>query len=544
MRRLNWDPGNRKILTGCMGFMLCVSQLAFAQMTLEIADYAVMPMTGLADGKGSNDVLLARVNALREEPGGANRFFVTDLNGPLYILSKGTKKFTTYLDFNGHDGRPGIFHKLFTDTGYGNGLNGFYFDPDYRRNGKFYTVHIEDPAATGSNLPDNKNFPGLNVSGYTTTSPIPTPGPTLDEGVLVEWTDSNISNDTFEGTAREILRVQLNTRAHPLGDIIFNPTAKTGDPDWRVLYVNCGDGGAGEATSSIRSNPQRLDNLVGKILRIIPDLREHTATSTVSENGRYRIPNDNPFVSKAGARKEIWAYGLRNPHRLNWATDPANPANNHLLANSVGLHTWESVYVIRKGANYGYSLREGNEVLKSDNTTTSLPGVDRIPVQISDITEETVVPTYPVIQYGHVAGGGDAIGSGFVYNGKAIPSLQGKYLFTDITTGRIWYAEYREMLAADDGKPGTTAPIHEVKILWKNPNDTLDAGRRVFDTMFPIAQAAYQSRGGKDPDLPGRGTVSGQGRTDARFAIDSAGELYLYSKTDGVIRAVVGASGK
>ena len=43
-------------------------------------------------------------------------------------------------------------------------------------------------------------------------------------------------------------------------------------------------------------NPQRLDTLGGKILRIIPDLREHTATSTVSENGRYRIPNDNPFV--------------------------------------------------------------------------------------------------------------------------------------------------------------------------------------------------------------------------------------------------------
>ena len=63
-------------------------------------------------------------------------------------------------------------------------------------------------------------------------------------------------------------------------------------------------------------NPQRLDTLVGKILRIIPDLAEHHSTSVVSENGRYRIPNDNPFVSTPGARKEIWAYGFRNPHRL------------------------------------------------------------------------------------------------------------------------------------------------------------------------------------------------------------------------------------
>lgn len=320
-----------------------------------------------------------------------------------------------------------------------------------------------------------------------------------------------------------------------MGDMIFNPAAGAGDPDWRVMYLECGDGGAGEATSSIRSNPQRLDNLEGKILRIIPDLNEHTATSNVSENGRYRIPNDNPFVSTPGARKEIWAYGLRNPHRLNWAIDPSNAANNRLIANSVGLHTWETVNIIRKGANYGYSQREGNELLKLDNTTASLPAIDRIPVQVSDITNDTVVPTYPVIEYKHAAGGGDAIGSGFLYNGKALPALRGKYIFTDITTGHIWYADYKDMLAADDGKPSSLAAIHEVQILWD---------KQVYDTMFPIAEAAYHSRGGKDPDLPGRATISGEGRADARFSIDAAGELYLYSKTDGMIRAVVGATAR
>jgi len=99
-----------------------------------------------------------------------------------------------------------------------------------------------------------------------------------------------------------------------------------------VLYIECGDGASGESRIlEIRSNPQRLDTLEGKILRIIPDLAAHVDTSTVSENGRYRIPNDNPFVSTPGARKEIFAYGFRNPHRLNWAVDPANSANNHLL---------------------------------------------------------------------------------------------------------------------------------------------------------------------------------------------------------------------
>src|SRR5262249_43079171 len=198
---------------------------AFAPATLEIKDYLTLPMTGLVDGKGSNDLLLSRVNTLREEAGGSRRFFISDLNGPLYIVDKETKKFTVYLDFKGNSG-TGIFHKLTTVNGYGNGLNGFYLDPDYTKTGRFYTVHIENPALPGSNLPDSSHFPGLNVSGYTTTQAIKTPGPLQHEGVLIEWTDSNPSNSTFEGTAREILRVQLNTGSHPMGDLIFDPTAR------------------------------------------------------------------------------------------------------------------------------------------------------------------------------------------------------------------------------------------------------------------------------------------------------------------------------
>jgi hypothetical protein len=509
---------------------------ASAQATLEIEDYVAAPMTGSAEGKSSNEVLLSRINALREEAGGAGRLFISDLNGPLYILEKTTKKLTLYLNFNGNKGKAGIFQKLTIATGYGNGLNGFYLDPDYARNGKFYTVHIEDPALPGSNLPDNSSFPALNVAGYTATEAIKTPGPLQHEGVLVEWTDSNPSNTTFEGTARELLRTQLNTRSHPMGDMIFNPTARRGDPDWRVLYVECGDGASGESKIiAIRSNPQRLDNFEGKILRIIPDLNEHVATSTVSENRRYRIPNDNPFVSTPGARREIWAYGLRNPHRLNWAIDPVNSANNRLIANSVGLHTWEAVYIIHSGANYGYPLREGTELLGQDNKTAARPADDRIPLQIGDEpTDRTMVPRYPVIQYGHGPEGGDAIGSGFVYNGNAIPTLRGKYLFTDLTTGRIWYADYKDMLAADDGQPDTLAPIHEVKVTWN---------KKVYDSMFAIALDAYHDRGGTGALLPGPQDVAKSGRADVRFSIDASGELYLYSKSDGVIRKVVGATG-
>ncbi len=153
-------------------------------------------------------------------------------------------------------------------------------------------------------------------------------------------------------------------------------------------------------------------------------------------------------------------------------------------------------------------------MLQLDNRTTTLPDVDKVPIVAGSEVSGEMTPTYPVIQYGHVPGGGDAIGSGFVYDGKAIPALQGKYLFTDLSTGRVWYANYDEMLAADDGKPATLAAMHELKIVWDDPADSPDAGKQTYDTMFPIAKAAYRARGGNDPDLPGR--ASGVGRRSRR----------------------------
>ena len=116
--------------------------------------------------------------------------------------------------------------------------------------------------------------------------------------------------------------------------------------------------------------------------------------------------------------------------------------------------------IVHKGANYGYSRREGNQALQPSNQVGPLPADDTIPILIGDTATGTIAPTYPVIQYGHVPGGGDAIGSGFLYTGKAIPSLHGKYVFTDISTGHIWYSDYKEMLAADDGDPRTMAERH------------------------------------------------------------------------------------
>jgi hypothetical protein len=531
----------RKIRTICAALAVAAISPAAAapEITIEVRDYFAMPMTGAVDGAGQVRSLLSRVNFLREEPGDSKgRFFINDLNGPLYILDKQSKKVATYLNFNGREGYTGIFRKLPFESGFANGFISFVFDPDYAHNGKFYTVHLEDPELPASALPDNANFPGLRTSGYSVTPAIRTPGPVLREAVLIEWTDTNISNTTFEGTARELMRVQHNTRIHPMADLIFNPAARPGDPDWRVLYVACGDGGSGESRDPVmRSNPQRLDTLVGKILRIVPDLGEHTDASTLSENGRYRIPNDNPFVSKTGARPEIWAYGLRNPSRLSWDVDPARSANTQLIADVIGLYTWETVVIIHKGANYGYSLREGNQRLEPNNKISQLPEDDKIPVQIDAATTDgVVVPTYPVVQYGHVTGGGDAISSGYVYRGKANPALRGKYIFGDISTGNIWYVDYEDLLAAD-GHPNTMAAMHAVKIRWARPG----GGSELYSSMAPITEAAYHARGGRAPGLPGVAKVA-EGRSDIHLCVDSDGELYILSKSDGMIRAIVGAT--
>jgi hypothetical protein len=508
-------------------------------ITLDVADYATAPMTGSFAGGTGNPGSLARINFMRQEPGASGRFFINDLNGPLYLFDPRTKQFTTYLDFNGRDDRKGLFDRLPFAANFASGLVTFQFDPAYATNGRFYTFHIEELAAGGSQMPDGTSVPGLNLAGYTPTAPVATPGNQPRECVLIEWTDTSTGNATFEGTARELLRVALNTPIHPCGDIIFNPAAREGDADWRVMYLAMGDSGSGEQTSAtMRHNPQRLDTLVGKILRIIPDVTTHAGTSTVSANGRYRVPNDNPFTKLTGARPEIWAYGLRNPHRLTWEIDPARPANNRLLAMVIGLHTWETVVVVHKAANYGYSEREGDEQLLPSNQTGPRPKIDRLPILTSETTSRgTITPTYPVLEYSHTDG--FAIMGGFVYHGSRLPALRGKFLFGDILTGRLWYADYQNMLASDDGQAETMASRHEVLIRWNDPNDTPDAGLRTFPTMNPIVIAGYDAR--KRATNPAT-TGPIPARADIRFGLDTQGEIFILSKVDGMIRSVVGAT--
>ncbi len=546
----------------------------WAQLSaLRIEDFATLPQTGIV-GAGGNQGYMARVNFMADDPSNPTRFFVNDLNGPLYLLDKQSRQFTTYLDFNGTGANPGLFDRFYYNQGgFAAGFITFQFDPDYRNNGKFYTVHMES-GTSGSQLPTH---PQLDTTNYGLTAAIDEPGFQSRQEVLVEWTDTNLANSTFEGSARERLRLEVRDRIHPIGDIIFNPTAGPSDPDWRMMYVAVGDSGAGEQSdANIRRTPQLLNTYTGKILRIAPDANVNIAT-TLSPNGKYRIPTDNPFTGVAdqggvngAVRDEIWALGFRNPHRLSWDVDPTNPnplTNNHLIVSDIGLGTWEEINIVNKGGNYGYSQREGNQRLSSTFVPSPLPGVDTVPrhqicggADFSACTSDgTTTPLYPVIQYGHRRSGqdqllaGDAVSSGFVYRGTAIPQLYGKFVFGDITTGAIYYSDLAAMLAADDGNPNTMAPIESLGILWNDPHDAPDQGEELYATTatateilgsaFPIVQSAYYARTGlpAGSPLPQTATVTGAyGRADIRLQVDSSGELYILSKSDGMIRAVVG----
>jgi hypothetical protein len=161
----------------------------------------------------------------------------------------------------------------------------------------------------------------------------------------------------------------------------------------------------------------------------------------------------------------------------------------------------------------------------------------------------TVTPVYPVTAYSHRDG--DAISSGFVYRGSLMPQAYGKYVFGEITTGRLLYCDLAEMIAADDGYRDTMATIHELQIVFDSPYDSPDLGI-VNRRMFDVEAETYTNKLGQpgSQKLPGGAAATngqdidlvpyGKGRADIRLAMGGDGELYVLSKSDGMIRQLLG----
>ncbi len=296
--------------------------------------------------------------------------------------------------------------------------------------------------------------------------------------VLTEWETANPSNLKFLGKRREVLRVDMVTAAHGFQDLTFNPLAKKGGADYGLLYLGIGDG-----VAALRGYPFLCDNpgkIWGSVIRIDPK-------GSNSKNGKYGIPKDNPFANDSDKLGEIWSYGFRNPHRISW--DESGSGN--ILVTNIGQHSLEEVNLLKKGANYGWPNREGTFLYDvNGNTEVVYP-----------LPDDDSGYTYPVIQFDHDEG--NAVSGGFVYNGTEIPLLKNKYIFGDIPRGTFFYSEVSEI------KDGQQTPIYKM---------TLELN-------------------GKSISLA---EISADQRVDLRFGKDSSGELFIFTKSNGIVYKIIG----
>jgi uncharacterized repeat protein (TIGR03806 family) len=167
-----------------------------------------------------------------------------------------------------------------------------------------------------------------------------------------------------------------------------------------LLYIGFGDGGSG---GDPQGNGQNTNTLLGKMLRI-----------DVDGGSPYAIPSDNPFASGTGGRREIYAWGFRNPWR--WSFDRSN---GEMWLGDVGQGNWEEINKVVRGGNYGWKTREGQHCFSPSSGCSTAGLID------------------PVAEYSH-ASGRCSITGGYVYRGNAIAALQGQYLFGDFCSGEIW----------------------------------------------------------------------------------------------------------
>jgi glucose/arabinose dehydrogenase len=234
----------------------------------------------------------------------------------------------------------------------------------------------------------------------------------LDHNIVLErYQVSGDPQAANAGSGLAIIRI-----AHPGYTNHYGGLASFG-PDG-YLYLGTGDGGgAGDPAG----NAQNLGVLLGKLLRL--DVNAATVLQP------YAIPPTNPFAGQAGRRAEIWAYGLRNPWRYTFDAGA-------LYIADVGQERREEVDIANAaqgGLNYGWNLMEGTLCYQAAGCSTA--GL-----------------TLPAFEYDHGINNanGCSISGGYVYRGKAIPELAGRYFYSDYCAGYL-----KSFLA---GQAGVSAP--------------------------------------------------------------------------------------
>ena len=284
----------------------------------------------------------------------SNRLFVVEQGGIIKVVQANSTTPAVFLDISSKTRASGE-----------QGLLGLAFHPNFASNGYFFV-------------------------NYTRRSDGAT--------VIARYKASGNTGDA--GSERIVLIIPQPFSNHNGGTIEFK---RDGNAD--NLYIGMGDGGSG---NDPQNNAQNVNSLLGKFLRITPDVSGNDA------NPAYTTPADNPFVGTNGA-DEIFAVGLRNPYR--WSFDRAT---GELWAGDVGQNAIEEFDIIKKGGNYGWRVYEGTRC-------TNLDAALCIPSNF----------VQPIGQYDH-SGGKCSITGGYVYRGTRGTFASGAYTYGDFCTSELF----------------------------------------------------------------------------------------------------------
>lgn len=299
-------------------------------------------------------------------PVGDTRLFIVCQGGSIHILDLTTGQLMP---------TPFLTITDLISTGNEQGLLGLAFHPQYATNGRFF-VNLTAPGGPG---------------GRTE---------------IREYQVSSNPNVADVASLRVLLSIRQPFPNHNGGWIAFGPD--------QFFYIATGDGGSANDPDN---RAQRLDTLLGKLLRIDVDADDFPS----DPRKNYAIPDTNPFASRVGALSEIWAFGLRNPWRCSF-----DRLTGDLFIGDVGQFNREEINFQRAssmgGENYGWRLREG----MIENPASGVGGPR--PSGAVD----------PVHNYGR-SDGFSVIG-GYVYRGASIADFRGTYLFADFA-GKVWSFE-------------------------------------------------------------------------------------------------------
>jgi glucose/arabinose dehydrogenase len=301
-------------------------------------------------------------------PADRRRLFVVEQAGRIMVVRAGRKLAAPFLDIRG-----------LVTAGGEQGLLSVAFPPDYASSGRFYVYYT---ARDGDQR-------------------------------IVEYRRAS-ADRANAGSARLVLEMADPEGNHNGGLLLFGPDD--------LMYVGTGDGGGAGDEHGRRGNAQNLGSPLGKILRIDP---------RASGGRAYRIPADNPFLGRSGARGEIYSYGLRNPWRFSF-----DRRTDDLVIGDVGQNEVEEIDFVRRGkgagANFGWRPFEGRRRYRDGE---SAPGHVK-----------------PVIERTH-GDGWCSITGGVVVRDRALGALAGRYLFGDYCKPRVYAAR----LATPRARVGQTS---------------------------------------------------------------------------------------